>query len=904
MQSHETANDSACFHCGLPVYEPGRWSAVVDGQARPMCCAGCAAVADAIVAAGLTDYYRHRTGPASAIAAVPPELEQLSLYDDAQVQAGFAREAGSGEGTEVSLAVEGMSCGACVWLLERTLAAEPGVLAANVNFATERAVVRWDPAITRLSTLLARFRDVGYRAVPYDPQRREEAIVKTSKSMFRRLFVAGVGMMQVMMYAFPAYVSGPGEIELAYDSLLRWASFVLTVPVVLYSAMPFFAGAWRDLRARSPGMDVPVAIGIGVAFVASAWATITGRGEVYFDSVTMFVFLLLGARYLEWIARRRAGRALDAITSAAPERVVRLGPDGTEEAVPAIRLAPGDRIRVDGGERIAVDAIVLQGRGAVDLALLTGESVPVPVVAGEEVPGGAVNAGAPLLLEVLRETGQSTLSTIERLIERSAEEKPRLSRIADRVAGVFVSVLLAFTVLVFAAWLFIDPERAAPVAIAVLVVSCPCALSLATPAALAAATGELLRRRILVTRGHTLESLTTCTDVVFDKTGTLTEGRPEVVAVQPAAGRDAGELLAWAAALEAGSAHPFARAIIAAADGAAADGAAADGDAAAAHAGIVLLPDDRHDEPGFGVSASVRTPDGGIRHLLLGSAAWCGLDDDVAEAMRRAPAAPFPPGMTDRREADAGGLAAASEVFLVARHDGHDGKGRDADDLGARADAGARDVLARIAIADAPRPEAAALVAGLRRQGLRTHLLSGDREPAVAAVAEALGIGNWRSQADPKQKLAYVHGLREAGARVLMVGDGINDAPVLAAADASVAVGRGRAQARPAAAAVVQAPALTGVGELLATARRTRRIMKQNLGWAAAYNATAIPVAAFGLVPPWAAAIGMALSSLAVALNAMRLWRPLDPDQGGRPAAGLRYQVQDTRGPVSGTVPQ
>ena len=852
------ADDSVCFHCGLPVLDPGRWSAVVDGRPRPMCCAGCEAVANAIVEAGLDDYYRHRTGPASAVAAVPAELEQLSLYDDAQVQAGFTRAAASGEGVEVSLAVEGMRCGACVWLLERTLATEPGVLAANVNFATERAVVRWDPDVTRLSTLLARFRDVGYGAVPYDPKRREEAIVRTSKSMFRRLFVAGIGMMQVMMYAFPAYVSAPGEIEHAYDALLRWASFVLTVPVVLYSATPFFAGAWRDLRARSPGMDVPVAIGIGVAFVASAWATITGRGEVYFDSVTMFVFLLLGARYLEWIARRRAGRALDAITSATPERVTRLREDGAEETVAAIRLEPGDRIRVDGGERVAVDSLLLEGWGAVDLALLTGESVPVPVVAGEEIPGGAVNAGAPLLLEVLRATGDSTLSTIERLIERSAEEKPSLARVADRVAGVFVSALLVFTVLVFATWLYLDPSRAAPVAIAVLVVSCPCALSLATPAALAAATGALLRRHILVTRGHTLESLTRCTDVVFDKTGTLTEGRPEVVAVQAAADRDAATMLAWAAALEIGSAHPFARAIIEAAGDAAADGAAA-----------MPVPGERHDEPGFGIAARLRTADGTVHRLLLGSAAWCGIDEDTARAMRDAPVAPlrrpdavaaaqgFPP--------DPRTVAGASEVFLVERSD--------AGSAGAAAGGEAIEVLARIALADAPRPEAAEVVAGMARLGMRTHLLSGDREPAVAAVARALGIDNWRAQADPAQKLEFVRGLRESGARVLMVGDGINDAPVLAAADVSIAVGRASALARTAADAIVLSPSISGVWELVTTARRTRRIMTQNLGWAATYNATAIPVAAFGLVPPWAAAIGMALSSLAVALNAMRLWR-------------------------------
>lgn len=848
---------TVCFHCRLPVTEPGRWSAIIDGEARPMCCAGCEAVANAIVSAGLDDYYRHRTAAAETPAAVPAGLEQFLLYDDPQLQAGFTRESGPGGEREASLAIEGMRCGACVWLLERSLASEPGVLEASVNFATERAVVRWDPERTRLSRLLARIQDIGYDAVPYDPERREASIRQTNRTMLRRLFVAGVGMMQVMMYALPAYVSTSDDLDYAFATLMRWISFALTTPVVTYSAAPFFAGAWRDLRARSPGMDVPVALGVGIAYVASAWATIRGQGEVYFDSVTMFVFLLLGARYLEWIARRRAGQALDVITGGMPEHAVRLGEDGAEETVPAARLMAGDRIRVDAGATIPVDACLREGRGAVDLALLTGESVPVPVSAGEEIPGGAVNAGAPLELEVLRTADHSTLSSIERLIERSAQEKPRLARLADRIAGVFVSALLVFTVLVLAVWLFLDPARAAPIAITVLVVSCPCALSLATPAALAASTGSLLRGRTLVTRGHALEALASVTDVVFDKTGTLTAGKPTVVAVQAADGIAPATALAWASLLETGSPHPFAQAIHAAAR-----------EHAPAPPG--MRAQQRQDEPGFGVAASLVDDDGHRLDLRLGSAAWCGLDEADAERLRTAPptrlaertveaASAGRPAPADTATA-AGQADEASEVFLVLAGD------EAAPSAPARA-------LARIAIADPPRPEAAALVERLKAMGLRVHLLSGDRAGAVAAVARVLGIDDWQAQAHPARKLAAVQELRATGARVLMVGDGINDAPVLAAADVSVAVGQASALARTAADAIVLAPSIAAVGELLDTARRTRRVMKQNLGWAAAYNTTAIPIAAFGLVPPWAAAIGMALSSLAVALNALRLWR-------------------------------
>ena len=810
-----------------------------------MCCAGCQAVAQAIVAAGLVDYYRHREAPVGGAAAVPPEIESLAIFDEPDVQAGFVRQAGGGDSVDcaqASLAIEGMRCGACVWLLERALAGEPGVVRANVNFATERAVLTWDPARTRLSRLLERIRAVGYRALPFDPRRREAQIAETGRLFVKRLFVAGIGMMQVMMYALPGYTTQPGEIDLPYERLMRWASLVLTIPVVLYSARPFFAGAWRDLRARSPGMDVPVALGIGAAFAASVHATLAGRGEVYFDSVTMFVFLLLGARHLEWVARRRAGRALDVIATAAPEQVTRLvaGTDGApvrEERVPAIRIAAGERFRVDGGERIAVDGRVTSGRGAIDRSLLTGESVPVTVVAGDIVPGGAVNAGAPLVLEAVASAASSTLSTIERLIERSALDKPRIAQLADRVAAVFVAVLLAFAALVFAAWWAIAPERALPIAIAVLVVSCPCALSLATPAALAAATGALLRRHVLITRGDALEAMAAATDVVFDKTGTLTRGQPVVIAIQIAEPSMRDTALQWAALLEAGSPHPFAAAIRAAA-------------AAAAVPELEWQARDRHDEPGFGVAATLVRRDGtGPVEVALGSAPWCTLDEAQAQRLRECAAddALTPPATIDPRQ--------ASEVFLVVRDDGRPPR-----------------PIARFALADPPRAEAGRVVTRLQTAGLRIHLLSGDRAAAVGEVAAALGIATWRAGASPDDKLAYVQALQGAGRSVVMVGDGVNDAPVLAAADVSVAVGQASTLARTAADAIVLAPTLDAVADLVDTARDALRVVRQNLAWAALYNAVAIPAAALGWVPPWLAAIGMAASSLLVAGNALRLW--------------------------------
>ncbi len=839
----------ACFHCGEAVERPGAWRTTIDGAEREMCCAGCRAVAEAIAAAGLSDYYRTRSQPGAA-GVVPEELEALRVWDDAEVQARFVRGADTGDDErEATLLVDGMRCGACVWLLEQTLQRQPGVVGASVNLATERATIRWNAAQMQLSRLLAAIGRIGYVARPFDARGREQQIQRTTKALFRRLFVAALAMMQVMMYAFPSYVAAPGEIEPAHESLMRWASLLLTVPVVFYSATPFLAGAWRDLRARSPGMDVPVAIGVLAAFAASVHATVVGRGEVWFDSVTMFVCLLLAARYVEWIARRRAGRAIDAVAAAAPDSAERIDPaTGAIERVPATRLAPGDRFRVAVGERIAVDARIVEGRTAIDASLLTGESVPVVRERGDEVPGGAVNAGSAFVAQALRSSADSAISTIERLIDRAAADKPRLAGLAERVARLFVLALLLLAAGVWLAWMQIDPARAAPIAIAVLVVSCPCALSMAMPAALAAATGAAIRRGMLVARGDALERLADCTDVVFDKTGTLTRGRPEVVDVvtlapteggepghsDEAAGNAANTALAIAAALEAGQSHPLAAAILRAAE----------------DADVAPL---RTDAPpvttaGLGVEATI---DG--RRYRLGAERWvaewhASLAAD-ADANGPEPAASPSPFTLHPSLPSTFHPSPLSHVWLVDDHR----------------------PIARIHLRDRLRDEAREVVDALAARGLRVHLLSGDRLASAQAVAGELAIAHVRAEAAPDDKLEYVRGLQREGGRVAMIGDGINDAPVLAAADVSVAVGAASSLARTAASVVLLGGSLRELAALHALARRTRRVVRQNLGWALVYNAAAIPAAAFGWVPPWLAALGMTGSSLLVVLNALRL---------------------------------
>ncbi|MGE0808804.1 MAG: heavy metal translocating P-type ATPase, partial [Burkholderiaceae bacterium] len=478
----------SCYHCGTPVpaRDAGRWQTRIDGELRPMCCTGCQTVAQTIVAAGFERYYRQRSGagapieleadeldaarrelasqgaepeaPAAASAksasassesarskSAAPEpgttqrapADSLRLYDDPELQQRFVRR--DGEQCEATLLVDGMHCGACVWLLEQRLLAQPGVESAQVNLSTGRATVRWNASRVALSSLLGALLRIGYRARPFDVRQREDQIRRTSRQLLKRLFVAGLGMMQVMMYAAPAWFSAPGDLEPEWASLMRWASLALTLPVIGYSATPFFAGAWRDLRARSVGMDVPVVIGLLAAFMASVWATVTDRGEVYYDSVTMFVFLLLGARYLEWTMRSRASRAVDAMAAALPDAVTRVLADGSgSERVPATRLVAGDLFRAAIGERIAVDAEVVDGETAIDQSLLTGESVPVARRTGEQVPGGAINAGNPVLLRALRGAQDSAISTIERLAGRAAADRPRLVGLSDRVARVFV----------------------------------------------------------------------------------------------------------------------------------------------------------------------------------------------------------------------------------------------------------------------------------------------------------------------------------------------------------------------------------------------------------------------------------------------------------------------------------
>lgn len=799
-----------CFHCGLPLPAHSPWRAVVGGVERAMCCPGCAAAAQTIVDAGCGDYYDTRDGYGATVDgnAAPG----LALFDAAD---------NTGEG---SFTVEGIRCAACVWLIERRVNALPGVQESLLNVSTERLQVRWDPAICKVSGILRALRAIGYIAYPYDRERHGEQLERARRKLFRQLFVAGLAMMQVMMYAVPVYLADDGTMDADMTALMGWASFVLTLPALLYSALPFFGGAWRDLRRGLPGMDVPVALGIGAAFTGSTVALVQGRGEVWFDSITMFIFLLLASRYLELGARRRATRALEALQDgmpAASQRMPGYPLERATELVAAASLQPGDVVLVAPGEAAPADGTIVEGETEADLSLLTGESRARRMGPGDLLPGGAVNVAQAVLLRVQAAARDSTLALLVRLVDKAGQGKPALALWADRVAAWSVAALLVLTAAVFLAWQLIDPSRAWPAAIAVLVVTCPCALSLATPTALAAATDRLLRRGVLAVQPHALETLERATHVVFDKTGTLTLGRPVVREARSfgAPRERAPQALAIAAALEAGSAHPLAKAIR----------------AAAAEAADTVADTAEPAEPASQARDVVHTVGQGIEGKVdgvryrLGSAAFV-----AALAGRRMPAAP-----------DAQGSA----VWL-----GRQGAW-----------------LARFDIADGLRPEALAVVRRVEAAGKTVVLLSGDESRAAQQVAAQLGIRLAAGDQLPQQKLDFVRELQAQGATVAMVGDGINDAAVLRGADVSFAMGGGAALAQLHADCVLLGDGLLPLVEALDTARRTLRIIRQNLAWASVYNLGAIPLAATGLLSPWLAGAGMAASSALVVLNALRL---------------------------------
>ncbi|MEQ1581143.1 MAG: heavy metal translocating P-type ATPase [Steroidobacteraceae bacterium] len=802
-----------CYHCGQALQRDAVCVAQLPHGPEPVCCAGCQAVAEMIAGAGLADFYRFRSGPsvspdASLATGARSAATDWTVYDRPDVAASLFRrqQTRSGEGQSLMLALSGMRCAACSWLIERAVQQMPGVLECRVNTATARAMVVLDPERVLLSAVLERITQLGYQPHPVGGMAAADAVRDERRAGLKRLAVSGFGMMQVMMFAVALYYGAYRGMDPRLETYLRLASMLVTVPVVLYAGWPFLQGAWISLRARTIGMDVPVSIALILAFAASIVNSLRSRGEVYFDSVTMFIFFLTLGRYIEMVARHRTSSVTDALARLTPFTAHRLGKEGIEDVSTTV-LALGDRILVRTGESIPADGEVLSGSSRCDESLLTGESQPVSRRVGDTVIAGALLLDSAIEVRVTAVGEATVLSGIVRLLDRAQTEKPRLASAADRTAAWFLSSILIGAAAVCLLWLWIDPDRALAATLAVLVVTCPCALSLATPTALSAATASLARRGVLVTKPDAIEALASADTAVFDKTGTLTRGMVRIDRCRPLADVDEARCRDIAAALEQGSEHPLARAFMA---------------ATPATADIR----DLHVEPGAGVEGRIA----GQRFRI-------GRTDYVNALQTPSPSTSIAADVAD-------------DVVV----------------LGCE-----RGLLAEFHVEDALRPEAPAAVTALRALGLSVSLLSGDAAPKVAAVAGRCRIDRWLARQTPADKLAQIRGMAAAGDKVLMIGDGINDAPVLKGAAVAIAMGRGSALAQASADLVLVNDDLAAVPLAIDTARRTLRIMRQNLAWAAAYNLLALPLAALGMVPPWAASIGMSLSSIFVVLNALRL---------------------------------
>lgn len=791
---------TACFHCGLPVPEDTDFTVEIEGQQRDMCCPGCQAVASSIVEGGLDSFYRYRT---SLNEKSEQDKEDFSAYDLPELQRGFVVQAEENT-LQAKLLLEGITCAACAWLIEHHLKKIPGVLSAKVNASAHLLTIQWDESSLSLSQIMTECYRIGYQPHPSSDDKRRQVWQQENRLALRRLGVAGLGMMQVGMVAIALHAGAIEGISDFWQQFLRIVSWIIATPVVFYSARPFFTAAINTFKTKHLVMDVPVSLAIGGAYLASTWATFVGGGEVYFDSVSMFTFFLLMGRYLEMRARHRHGESMVTLENLLPLTVRKRGSDGEFVTVAYRELQEGDEVQVRPGETLPCDGVILSGQSRIDESALTGESDPVARQVGEDIVAGTLNLSQPIIVQATA-VGESTrLSAISQLVSRSESERPKIVSLADFVARYFVAAVLIISAATFTFWWWHQPEHAIWVTLSVLVVTCPCALSLATPAALTAATAALRKRGLVITRGHVVETLPLINRIVFDKTGTLTVGHPVVTDVDKlASGFEKDYLLKVIAALEAPVTHPIARAFT-----------QWQGSFIAENVEVTV---------GQGVAAEV---DGHKWRFGRPEFAAPGalLDDEATGEVTT--------------------LLLADEQSPIAWVTLQD-----------QAREGAKDAITAINSLNQ----------------CRVSLLSGDRTGPVATIAQRLGIADYQSAMNPEDKLSQVQNWQADGERVMMVGDGINDVPVLSTADISIAMGEATDLARVRSDAVLLSSDLQQIPEAIELGRKARKVIRQNLTWALGYNILALPLAAMGMIPPWAAAIGMSLSSLVVILNALKL---------------------------------
>ncbi|HHF3076384.1 TPA: heavy metal translocating P-type ATPase [Vibrio diabolicus] len=780
----------SCYHCGEDVPANTDFKVDILGESRKMCCPGCETVAQTIVDSGLVSYYQYRTAPAEKADLVPEQLQALIHYDNEDVQSEFVRNRENV--SEVTLSLEGVSCAACAWLIEKQVSNTAGLVSIRVNTTTNRALLAWDKTQVRLSELLSVIHKLGYKAAPFEADKQEASYHRMMKQYLYRLGIAGLATMQVMMLAVALYLEVFGDLEPEFKNYFRWVSLIFATPVLLYSALPFYLNAWRSIKGRTLGMDVPVSIALIFAYVASLIATVTEQGEVFFESISMFTFFLLVGRFLEMRARRKAAAASGNLLKLIPAIATTL--DG--EQIPVKTLKVGDRIRVLPGEHIPADGKVISGRIHIDESMLTGESVHVVKREGDAVYAGTLNGDESFELEVMSSKTDSMISNIVRLQDEAQHSKPKIAEIADVVARYFVGAILIISAGTWFYWHQTKPDDAFWIMLSVLVATCPCALSLATPTALTCATSRMGNFGILLRKGHVFETLCKINHLVVDKTGTLTKGDIEICDTKVLSDLPKEDCLSLAAALEAHANHPIARSF-------------------ASYANDDFVVYEVQNVIGSGIEGIWNG-----KIVKIGSAVFVqGKESDESHA-----------------------------VYLSV-----DGEH-----------------VASFYYRDPIRKESKAFVQRFADAGIKTTLLTGDSLSNARPVANEIGIDHVVASAKPEDKLAYLKSLDEDSI-TMMVGDGINDAPTLAGAHLSVAMGGGTDVAKASADMTLLGDNLEKLLEARLLALRTRKIIRENLAWSLGYNLLILPLAVAGLVAPYIAVVGMSASSIIVVSNSLRL---------------------------------
>ena len=816
----DAATLDKCYHCHKMIPADSNCFADILGTRRTFCSTDCKAIAESITSSGLDDFYRYRSPVNKGEPAhkVQPDTAFLSIYDHPKEQKSFVHVVG--EHCQASLLLENIKCSACLWLVEQHMRKLAGVREVLIDASSHQMSVTWDPGCIKLSAILLAVNNIGYEAHPFDQSRREQLIKEQKYRNSERLIFVGFLMMPVVSFQIASYwVGGPddtGTMPL-FVTLGRWFMLAVVTIIMAYSGQDFFKGAWQNLRHMQLGMDVPIALGLTTAWLASMAATLRGKGDVYFDSIVMFIFFVLLARIWELRGRLKSANALDAALKIRPQSAQRIAAGGEMEQVSVLDLEEGDILHLDPGEKVPVDGRLMSGTGSFDESLLTGEALPVVHHCGERVIGGACTIDQPVEIKVIRTAQGSTMMEIHKLVARGLKGRPAYAHLADQFVPFFITGVLVLALLTLLFWLWFDPTRAVPNLIAVLIVTCPCALALATPVALSISAGRFAQMNILPMDMGALEPLAKATMIAFDKTGTLTLGKP-VLCDQLVVGVLCKEAaLAKAALLESRSEHPFARAIKAA--------ALQQGTKLSALAKVQNFP-------GQGVEGEVDGVQwrmGKIEFALKGHS----LANGPVERWR------------DKE------LSKGRSVIMLACF----GKPE-----------------ALFSLEDESRDFIVESLEELRNKGLEKFvILSGDHQKSVTHLAHKIGIQQALGGMKPDEKLAWMLKQQANGECVIMVGDGINDAPVMSASDAAISFSSATELARQSSDFVILSKDFGNLPCVFELARSTGRIIKQNLAWAASYNFLAVPAAAMGIVPPWVAAIGMSFSSLLVISNAMRL---------------------------------